>query len=282
MTETRAPVRYARPEDVAEAVVSHLREAYPGGAVVAISGGADSALLLDLAVAAYGTDACVAATSRSESLPPEELEAARTQASALGIEHVALEGSELDIDAFRENGPDRCFHCKHALYGEMRRLADARGLPHVLDGTNADDAGDHRPGLGAAKRHDVGSPLLDVGVSKAWVRAVSRARGLATWDKPAEACLSSRFPYGTEVTREGLDRVLRAERALKALGFRTVRVRVHDPVARIEVPVDELGALLAPGVRERAVEAVRAAGFDYVSVDLEGFRSGSLNEPLGR
>lgn len=272
-------MRYTTPQAAEEAVLAHLRT-LEGGGIVAVSGGADSALLLSLAAEAWGTEACLAVTSRSESLPPEELEAARGQAAAVGVEHVRLHGSELDIEAFRRNGPDRCFHCKDHLYGEMRRLADARGLAHVIDGTNADDAGDHRPGLGAARDHAVTSPLLVCGVGKAWVRAISRRRGLDTWDKPAEACLSSRFPYGTEVTREGLARVEAAERALKALGFRTVRVRVHGDTARIEVPAGDLGALLADGVRERATEDVRAAGFDYVAVDLEGFRSGSLNEPL--
>ena len=270
---------HATPLEAEAAVLAHLR-GMTGGGVVALSGGADSALLLSLAAEAWGPAACLAVTSRSESLPPEELAAARAQAAAVGVEHVRLRGSELDIEAFRRNGPDRCFHCKDHLYGEMRKLAEARGLAHVIDGTNADDAGDHRPGLGAAREHGVASPLLACGVGKAWVRAISRHRGLDTWDKPAEACLSSRFPYGTEVTREGLAKVESAERALKALGFRVVRVRVHEGVARIEVPAADLGALLADGVRQRAVEAVREAGFDYVAVDLEGFRSGSLNEPL--
>ncbi len=267
------------PQDAASRVFAELAR-YEGGGVVALSGGADSALLLDLAAEAWGPGATLAATSRSESLPPEELEAAREQARCAGVEHVALDGGETDIEAFRRNAPDRCFHCKDHLYGEFRALADARGLAHVLDGTNADDVGDHRPGVAAAKRHGVVSPLLDAGVTKPWVRALSKARGLSTWDKPAEACLSSRFPYGTRVTKDGLDRVYRAERALKELGFRTVRVRVHDPVARIEVPLEDLPALLAPGVREKAIEGVRAAGFAYVSVDMDGFRSGSLNETL--
>jgi uncharacterized protein len=220
----------------------------------------------------------VAATSRSESLPPEELADARSQARSAGVEHVVLKGSETEIEAFRKNGPDRCFHCKDHLYGEMTALARARGLALVLDGTNADDVAGHRPGFAAGKRHGVLSPLLECGLTKPWVRAVSRRRGLATWDKPAEACLSSRIPYGTEVTAEALGRVERAERALKALGFRSVRVRVHDPVARIEVPPEDLPALLQPGVRERAVAGVRAAGFTYVALDLDGYRSGSMNE----
>jgi len=268
---------FASAADAEAAVLAHLRD-LAGGGIVALSGGTDSALLLSLAAEAWGPQACLAVTSRSESLPAEELAAARAQGAAVGVEHVCLQGSELDIEAFRRNGRDRCFHCKDHLYGEMRALARDRGLTHVIDGTNADDVGEHRPGLGAARAHTVHSPLLACGLTKAWVRAVSRHRDLDTWDKPAEACLSSRFPYGTEVTREGLARVERAERALKALGFRVVRVRVHGESARIEVPTAELGALLAPGMREAATEGVRAAGFTYVAVDLDGFRSGSLNE----
>lgn len=270
------------PRDVqeAEARVLAILAAHPGGGVVALSGGGDSALVLDLAVAAYGPAFVVAATSRSEGLPPEELADARAQAARCAVPHVALAGTEVDIEAFRRNGPDRCFHCKFHLYGEMRELAAERGLPRVLDGTNADDEGDHRPGLAAADRHGVLSPLRDAGLGKVWVRALARARGLDTWDKPADACLASRFPYGTEIGRQDLARVQRAERVLRDLGFRTLRVRFHDPVARIEVPLEEIPALLAPGVRERVVEGLREEGFSWVSVDLEGFRSGSLNEPL--
>jgi uncharacterized protein len=270
------------PRDAAEGagrVVTLLRGLAPGG-VVALSGGVDSHLVLSLAAESWGPGRVLAATSRSESLAPEELADARAQAAAVGVEHAVLAGSELEIEAFRRNAPDRCFHCKDHLYGALRRLADERGLPHVLDGTQADDLDDRRPGRAAARRHEVLSPLLLAGLTKPWIRAISRARGLEGWDKPAESCLSSRFPYGTEVTAEGLGKVLLAERALKALGFRSVRVRVHDAVARIEVPAADLPALVAPGVRERAVEGVRAAGFSYVAIDLEGYRPGSLDEPL--
>jgi uncharacterized protein len=267
-------------EAAARARLEAWFQAEEGGAVVALSGGADSALVLALAAEAWGRGAVLAVTSRSASLAPEELESARGVAASVGVAHEVLEGSELDLEAFRRNGPDRCFHCKDQLYGELRALASARGIPLVLDGTNADDAGDHRPGLGAARRHGVRAPLLECGIAKDAVRSLSRSRGLATADRPPEACLSSRFPYGTPVTEEGLRRVWAAERALKALGFAEVRVRVHDPVARIEVPLAALGALLEPGVRERAVEGVRAAGFAFVALDLEGYRSGSLNEPL--
>lgn len=272
------------PHDVeeAEARAFEVLAAVEPGGVIALSGGTDSALALHLCAAAWGPGRVVAATSDSGSLPAEELEDARGQAEACGVEHVVFEGRELEVEGFRQNASDRCFHCKTHLYDHLVELARERGLPHVVDGANADDVGDYRPGMTAAREHGVFSPLLRAGLTKPWVRALSKRRGLATWDKPAAACLSSRFPYGTEVTASGLDRVDRAERVLKQLGFREVRVRVHDPVARIEVPVGDLTALLAPGVRERVVEGVKAAGFAYVALDVEGFRSGSLNETLDR
>jgi len=222
----------------------------------------------------------VAVTSRSDSLAPRELDDARAQAAAVGVEHVVLAGHEVDLDAFRRNAPDRCFHCKDTLYGAARAEADRRGLPWVVDGANADDVGDHRPGLAARDRHRVRSPLLEAGLTKPWVRAVGRELGLPWWDKPAESCLSSRFPYGTAITVEGLARVRDAEEVVRRLGFRVVRVRVHDPIARIEVPPADLPAILAPGLRERVVEGLKALGFLYVTVDVEGFRSGSMNEAL--
>jgi len=251
-----------------------------GSGVVALSGGTDSALVVALAGSEWGPGRCVAVTSRSESLAPEELADARAQARSAGVEHVVLEGHEVDLEAFRRNAPDRCFHCKDTLYAAARSVAADRGLAWVLDGTNADDLGDHRPGLAAAGRHGVRSPLLEAGLGKPWVRAVSKALGLSSWDKPAEACLSSRFPYGSEITREGLARVRDAERVLKDLGFRVVRVRIHDAIARVEVPLEDVPVLLAPGIRDRVVSGLKGLGFVYVTLDLEGFRSGSLNEPL--
>lgn len=282
MNEALRPVAPPAPPSSVEeagARVERVLRATPGG-VVALSGGTDSALVLALAARVWGPTHCIAVTSRSESLAPRELDDARAQARAADVEHVVLAGAEVDLEAFRRNAPDRCFHCKDSLYDAARAVATARGLAWVVDGTNADDVGDHRPGLAAAVRHDVRSPLLEAGLTKPWVRALSRALGLSSWDKPSEACLSSRFPYGTPITKEGLDRVRRAEDVLRAVGFRAVRVRVHDPVARVEVPVAELGALVAPGVRDRVVSGLKELGFTYVAIDLEGLRSGSMNEVL--
>jgi uncharacterized protein len=267
------------PTDVVEAerrVRGVLRSL--GSGVVALSGGTDSALLLSLAAAEWGPARCVAVTSRSDSLAPRELEDARAQAAAANVEHVDLEGHEVDLEAFRRNAPT-VLPLQDTLYAAARSVA-ARGHAWVVDGTNADDLGAHRPGLAAADRHGVRSPLLEAGLGKPWVRAVAKARGLPSWDKPAESCLSSRFPYGTEITREGLVRVGDAERVLKDLGFRVVRVRIHEPIARIEIPLSDVPALLAPGIRDRILAGLKALGFAYVALDLEGFRSGSMNEPL--
>lgn len=262
----------------AEARLDETLAGLPAGGVVALSGGVDSALVLEACSRAWGPERVIAATSRSAAVPGEEVDTASRLTARLGVEHVVIEGGELDIEGFRENAPDRCFFCRDHLYGRLRALADARALPHVLDGANADDLGDHRPGMQAARKHGVTSPLLLAGLGKTWVRALARARDLEVWDKPAEPCLSSRIPYGTPVTAEALARIERAERALKALGFAVVRVRDHHPVARIEVPVLEVPKLLDPALAAAASAAVRKAGYGYVAVDLEGFRSGSLNE----
>lgn len=251
----------------------------PGG-VIALSGGADSALVLTLAAEIWGTTRVLAVTSSSASIPPEELDVAARIARRAGVEHVILEGRELEVEAFQANASDRCFHCREHLFSRLQTLARERGLPHVLDGANADDLDDHRPGMRAAREHGVTSPLLLAGLTKPWIRELSKALGLETWDKPAQPCLSSRIPYGTRVTLEALGRVGRAERALRDLGFDVVRVRDHDPVGRVEIPAEAFSALLEDGTRQRVLDAVKDAGFQYVALDLAGFRSGSLNEVL--
>ncbi len=281
MTAREAPSPLPPPPaslDEAEARVRSVVKPLSGG-VVALSGGTDSALVLAIAAAEWGPPRCVAVTSRSESLAASELEDARAAALRAGVEHVLLPGREVDLEAFRRNAPDRCWHCKDSLFAAASDVARERGFAWVVDGTNADDLSDVRPGLAAARGRGVRSPLLEAGLSKPWVRALSRRLNLPTWDKPAESCLSSRFPYGTEVTREGLRRVEAAERVVKDLGFRVVRVRVHDPIARVELPAADLPAALAPGLRERIVSGLKALGFAYVALDLEGYRSGSMNLP---
>ena len=251
-----------------------------GSAAVAFSGGLDSTLLLKLCRDELG-DRCVAVTSISEIHPPEETEEAEKIARELGAAHVAIESRVLSMPAFQANPPDRCYHCKAALFGEIGKVARERGLRHVLDGTNRDDLVDYRPGLRATCELGVRSPLLEAGLGKADIRAVSRELGLAAWSKPAMACLASRFPYGEGITREKLLMVQRAESALRSLGFRQLRVRYHGAVARLEIPAGEIASALEEEKRRGIVTRVKEAGFAYVALDLEGYRTGSMNEVLG-
>jgi uncharacterized protein len=248
-----------------------------GGAVVAFSGGVDSTLLLQLAREALG-DRCVALVAVSPSLPVREREAARELASRLGVELVERETEELSRPGFAANGRDRCFFCKAELFDHAFAEAESRGFPAVVYGATADDVGDHRPGMRAARERGARAPLLEAGLGKEEIRALSRALDLPTWDKPAMACLSSRFPYGTPITRANLSRVERAEAAVRDEGFRDLRVRFHDDTARIEVGETEWSSWGDAARRSRVVRALRDLGFRYVVVDLEGFRSGRLNE----
>ena len=249
-------------------------------AVVAFSGGVDSSLLAAAAAAALG-DRALAVTGVSDSLAAGERAEARRVAAAIGIAHREIATHELDRPRYAGNSPDRCFECKDELYALLGALArEDLGGAVVLDGANADDRGDFRPGRRAAQAHGVRSPLAEAGFTKADVRALARRLGVPTWDKPAMACLASRIPYGSEVTPEKLRQVAAAEEALRALGFRELRVRHHGAVARVELGADELDAALAGPLRARVAAAVKAAGFAYAAVDLEGFRSGSLNEVL--
>ena len=247
-----------------------------GGCVIGFSGGVDSTLLFAVAAELLG-DRALAVTATSQTYPGRELNEARELADRIGGRHLVIVSEELDIPEFRDNPRNRCYYCKKELFGKLRVIADREGLESVLDGTNVDDAGDHRPGRTAAAELQVRSPLEEADFTKQDIRDLSRDMGLPTWDKPAFACLSSRFPYGTAITPVRVAQVGRAEESLRSLGFRTLRVRYHGSVARIELGEAEFE--LAAGIhRDEVVRLVKAAGFTYVALDLQGYRTGAMNE----
>jgi uncharacterized protein len=250
-----------------------------GSCVVAYSGGVDSSVVLAVAHAELGARA-LAVIGRSATYATSELTLALAQAEAMGVAPRVLDTAELDDPRFVNNPVDRCYFCKGELYVKLAALARAEGYAAVLDGTNADDLTDHRPGRRAASEHAVRSPLAELGFSKADVRAFAHALGLKSADKPATPCLSSRFPYGARITPEQLRQVESGEAWLLARGFREVRLRHHGTVARLEVPAAELDRMLDPALRDACVRAMKALGFTYVTLDLAGFRSGSLNEAI--
>lgn len=252
-----------------------------GRVAVAFSAGVDSTVVAKAAQLACG-DRAVAVTAVSPSLAEGELDQARALAEQIGIRHVVMETGEFERDGYRRNAGDRCYHCKSELYVRLEAIFEHVGVDVVVNGANLDDRGDYRPGMQAAAEHRVRSPLIEAGFTKNDVRELARAWGLPVWDKPASPCLSSRIAYGVEATPERVGRIDAAERFLKQeLGERELRVRVEaNELARIEVPVAALSTLLEPARRERIVATLRALGFRYVTLDLEGFRSGSLNAAL--
>lgn len=247
--------------------------------LIAFSGGVDSTFLAKIAREELG-DRAVAVTARSETYPLFEYKEALDLARRIGIRHMTIETEELTLEAFRNNPPDRCYHCKRELFGRLRRLADEIGVRHVADGANVDDTGDFRPGMKAAAELGIVSPLKEAGFTKEDIRAVSKAMGLPTWDKPSYACLSSRFPYGQTIELEAVARVGEAEEFLRELGFRQLRVRHHGDIARIEVPPADVAALAAEPARSKVVARLRELGYKYVTLDMQGYRTGSMNETL--
>ena len=249
-----------------------------GTGLLAFSGGVDSSFLLKAMV--MSGMKMLAVTAESETLPAGDLRSALDIATALGVDHRVIRSEELMSEAFASNRPDRCFHCKDGLFSNLRDIAEKESLGTVFDGSNADDLSDYRPGLAAARLHGVRSPLAECGFTKAEIREMSRRLGLQTWDRPSSPCLSSRFPYGRRITAEGLKRVAEAEGFLGSLGIRELRVRDHGDTARIEVREEDAGRVLEPGNRKKIVSKLRSLGYAFVALDLEGFRSGSLNRVL--
>jgi len=251
-----------------------------GRVIVAFSGGTDSAYLAWAATRVLGANA-LAITADSASLPESHKRDAEAFVDRFGIAHEYIQTYEFDNPDYVRNDPNRCFHCKDELFTRLEQVRLARGFEHIVYGVNLDDLGDYRPGQKAARQHEVASPLADVRLSKAEIRELSRLAGLPTWDRPASACLSSRIPYGTPVTIENVRTVETGEEEIKALGFRQFRVRFHGEVVRIEIAPEELPKALTPEMAQRFTAIFKALGFRYVTLDLEGYRQGSLNEVLG-
>lgn len=246
-------------------------------AVIAYSGGVDSAFLLK--AAALSGMRALAVTGFSPTMPEQDFLDAGEAAQLIGVSHLLIETSELEKDDFRKNPPDRCYYCKSELFGRLKGIAGSEGYKHVIDGSNLDDLEDWRPGRKAALEHGVRSPLIEAGLRKDDIRYLSRKLDLPTWDKPSSPCLSSRFPYGEPITLDALKRVESAEKFIRSFGFRELRVRHHGDTARLELREEDIPEMLKPKIRMLVAEKLRALGYKFITLDLEEFRSGRLNNP---
>ena len=263
-----------------QAKLKELLQSY-GKLAVAFSGGVDSTFLLQTAHDVLG-DRALAVTAAPVFVPPRELQEAKDFCRSRSIRQIVIPAEALNIDSVRHNPPDRCYHCKHEIFGNILRVAGENGISFVAEGSNTDDVGDYRPGMRAIRELGVKSPLLEAGLSKEDIRALSREMGLPTWDKPSFACLASRFVYGERITDERLAMVDRAEQLLMDLGFRQFRVRIHGDLARIELLPEDLETLIRQDLREKVYRSLKEYGFSYVTLDLAGYRTGSMNETILR
>jgi uncharacterized protein len=244
---------------------------------IAYSGGVDSTFLVNVAHEVLG-DKAVAITATSSTYPQRELKQAKKYTKNIGMKHIIINSEETEIDNFSKNPINRCYYCKKELFSKIKQVANQEKLNYILDGSNADDINDYRPGMKALKEFDVISPLKDVGLTKKEIKKISKEMKLETWDKPAFACLASRFPYGTEITKSLLEQIEKAESFLQFLGVKQFRVRYHKDIARIEVSKDDFQLILTNS--DKIVEKFKEIGFKYITLDIEGYRTGSLNEVL--
>ena len=265
-----------------EGKLARLKEIFQsmGRVVVAYSGGVDSTFLLRVAQETLGNENVLAVTALSPLFPERELAGAKRMTQEMGVRHILMESNELEIEGFSKNPSNRCYFCKKELFEKMQNLAQKEAISYVVEGSTLDDERDHRPGRRAIQELGIRSPLQVARMTKEDVRELSRALGLPTWDKPSFACLASRFPYGEEITPEGLKMVDEAEDFLFRLGFKQVRVRHYQSLARIEVYPEEMSRLMNGSLREKIVNRLKKIGYRYVTLDLQGFRSGSMNEVL--
>lgn len=272
--KSNIPEETQRKYDELKAVLQEMRSV-----LVAFSGGVDSTFLVKVAQDVLG-DQIFAVIASSESYPKKETQGAIELANKLNIPHMVIRTRELDNPDFSNNPPDRCYHCKTELFSRMKEIAAKKGISFVLDGSNFDDMDDYRPGLLACEELGIKSPLKEVGLGKEEIRVLSKQMDLPTWNKPSLACLASRFPYNSEIDKASLEQVAKSEEYLWSLGFSQVRVRHHDQIARVEVDPEGVHRLLEPGLRAKIVENLKRLGYAYVTLDLAGYRTGSMNEPL--